>query len=871
VIVLRTLGRIDLEDADGKRLDRVVVQPKRLALLTYLVVHTPHGFHSREMLLGVFWAERDTEHARRALRQALYFLRHELGSGVLVNRGDGDVGIDRAAVWCDVCAFREAVEANELERAAKVFAGPFWSGIAVSEAPEFDRWVDAERDRLGREYGVVLRTLAERAEGVDDERGAVRWWRALLEHEPYSAEIVCHTMRSEERVGDWQRALRLAENYAARVRRDFGGDPEPSVTALEMQMRGQRVKLIGEGNRSDEARSKDGRVESGGAPLQAAQGENPVPPASPHWYRISKLAVALIAVFGTMALVLGWQGRSSRYETWSVPVDEKGRFSVDSWDGAPLVPWLAISPDGRTLVYRAQGRFYSQASEGGNAVPISGSRGALSPFFSPDGRWIAFQVGDTFKRVSVNGGPTADIAHLGGAMTFGATWGEDRTIIYADPLGSSGLGRVSMSSGVSEQLTVASKEADEVGHAWPQSLEGGRLVLFTVIGPSGKWDDARIVLQDLQTQERWTVTERATYGRYVEPGYVVIARERGTIEAVPYDLGRRMPTGAPVPVDSGVRLGHWGGAAQFAVSDGGTLAFVQGSTTADHLFVWMDRSGNRLGQVGRPLSAYLYPALSADGTRVAVSLRDPENDEIYVIDTVTGMRTRITFDVAHDESPIWSPNDDRIAYTSTRAGPEWPIYVQDVRKPTQPVLLYSGRFHLHLSSWSPDGRWVLFHETHPDRGRDVYAFDLERPADPIPLLVTRANEQHARFSPNGDWIAYESQEHGPSEVFVARFPEMTEKRQITDGGGKNPIWSPNGGELFFWKHDTLIVVELSIETMVPAGPVRRLFELQGRASSGAYAVAPGGARLLLLMENEDATFNEIQLVRNWYRRPRQRP
>lgn len=148
MIEFRVLGSLDLRGPGGETLLAVLAQPKRVALLAYLAVATPRGFHRRDKLLGLFWPERDQEHGRSALRKALYFLRQSLGEEMLVSRGDEEVGLAEGEVWCDAVAFEEALEGGDPGKALELYGGDLLEGFYISEAPEFERWLAAERQRL---------------------------------------------------------------------------------------------------------------------------------------------------------------------------------------------------------------------------------------------------------------------------------------------------------------------------------------------------------------------------------------------------------------------------------------------------------------------------------------------------------------------------------------------------------------------------------------------------------------------------------------------------------------------------------------------------------------------------------------------------
>ena len=164
-IHFRALGSIDLHGSRGRELRALLVQPKRLALFAYLVCSNPPRLHRRDSLLALFWPESTADDARRSLRQALHFLRQTLGPDVLAVRGDEEVGLDFAAVWCDVREFERALDAGRPEEALDLYRGHLLEGFhAVGVAPELEQWLDAERSRLRMRAVHAATSLADAAE-----------------------------------------------------------------------------------------------------------------------------------------------------------------------------------------------------------------------------------------------------------------------------------------------------------------------------------------------------------------------------------------------------------------------------------------------------------------------------------------------------------------------------------------------------------------------------------------------------------------------------------------------------------------------------------------------------------------------------------
>ena len=567
-------------------------------------------------------------------------------------------------------------------------------------------------------------------------------------------------------------------------------------------------------------------------------------------------AVIGVAVWSLLGSGDAVQPRASRV---TIPVPE----GYEMWNG--LLPRLALSPDGRTLVYYTDGRLHVRSLDSFDAVPLAGTEEATTVSFSPDGDWITFSnPGGTggLKKVALGGGPILTVLEGGGQN--GADWGASGEIVYAPALGSSGLWLMSEEGGAARQITTVLDTALETAHRWPQLLPDGKSVLFTVIGPSGGWEDASIVVQDMAGGERRTVVEKGTYGRYVSTGHIIYAQANGTILAVPFDLGRQETSGTASSVASGVRVALFGGAASFAVSDGGTFAFVRGTNETQFLLNWMDRDGKVVRQLGPPLTG-IGQSVSPDGSRIALTIRLPDHNDIWIADAASGERERFTFESTEDESPIWSPDGKRIAYSSAWTGHARRVYVKSVDGSSEPELLYTGEYHLHLSSWSPDGKWLAFNQAHPQTGADIWLVSADGEEQLVPVATTAAQERLAVFSPDGQWLVYNSDETGQPEVYAVSFPELGAKRQISQKGGQFAQWDAQGNELFYLgRNGEIIVVKMTAEgRSLRSGAPRVLFS-DPDFTRGSLGVAPDGQHFAMLFANPGSPARDINVILNWF-------
>ncbi len=529
------------------------------------------------------------------------------------------------------------------------------------------------------------------------------------------------------------------------------------------------------------------------------------------------------------------------------------RFAIPVVTGHEMgdfAPNLAVSPDGQVLVYSTDDALYKWPIGRGASERFEGTEGACCPFFSPDGQWIMFWAGGRARRIPVDGGPVTDAPHIPAPF---ADWSLDDAIVYSEFF--EGVFRVPAFGGTPEQLT-AIDSLTEGDHMWPQLFPGGDLLLYTSLGPGMLWNAARIVVEDLATGAQTTVAERATFGRYVPTGHILYARADGTLEATPFDVERPTVTGPPFAVASGVRTAYWGGAASFAVSQGGTLAFVQGSSWENHRLTWIDRSGNVLSQFGRPVTVERLDL--SPGDRYVVTYVASANADIYRFGTATGEERRLTFSETTEDGPVWSPDGQRVVYRAIESSIRHHLFAKAIDGPADSVSLYSSDHDLRPTSWSPDGTWLAFVDGYRGATRVVNLEDGS-------VLTVSAHAVEAQFSPDGRWLAYESRAMTQPEVYVVSFPELTDIRQVSLNGGVAPRWSDSSGELFFWDPDseTLMVSRVSTSGSFSNTVPRPLFKW-GDYDALGYDVADDGRRFLVAAQNPEAPAREIQVVLNFF-------
>jgi serine/threonine-protein kinase len=531
--------------------------------------------------------------------------------------------------------------------------------------------------------------------------------------------------------------------------------------------------------------------------------------------------------------------------------------------GLEVGPAVALSPDGTHLVYVArQGgtqQLYLRAMDSLEARPIPDTEGGASPFFSPDGQWVGFFAGGKLKKVPVSGNGALTLASA--ANPYGASWGS-RDVIAFVPASVSALQQVSDAGGTPQPLTRLAK--GDVSHRWPEFLPGGKAVLFSAGATPFNFSNAQVAVQTTETGERRNLIQGGTCPRYAPSGHLVYA-QGATLMAVSFDPRRLTATSTAVPVIEGVLQSTFRGAAQYSFSATGSLVYVPGSSlVARSRLVWVNRSG-----VEQPLPApsrnYVAPRISPNGRRVAVTMGDQRSD-IWLYDLSRETLTRLTFEGSENDTETWTPDGKRIAFASAREGSVKPFWeLADGSGGLE--RLTSGVYLQSPMSFSPDGQLLAFIEVNPTTGYDIWVGRLsDRKAQPF--LRTPFNESVPRFSPDGRWLAYISDESGRYEVYVQPYPGPGEKWPISTEGGTEPVWNPNGRELFYRSGEKMMAVDITTQPGFTAGKPRMLFEGQYEptwATNPNYDVSADGQRFLMVKASEqEQASTQINVVQNWF-------
>jgi Tol biopolymer transport system component len=572
-------------------------------------------------------------------------------------------------------------------------------------------------------------------------------------------------------------------------------------------------------------------------------------------------AVIGLAAFGILAAALAAWG-------WLRPAPPRAvsRFTVALPEGQNVANrfgyTIALAPAGDKLVYAGPGsgspQLWLRPMDQLSATPIPGTSSPTSPFMAPDGQSVAFfGSGNRLQVVSLTGGPPVTLTDS--ATNFGGSWSRDGYLYFIQP-SPFRLARIAATGGVPEVL--ADPDTSAFTWAWPVALPSGKGVLFTVVRADlAEYD---IAVFDLDTREH-RVLLRGTMARYASSGHIVYTRADGALLAAPFHERALELTGPSTPLIDGVVV-KAGGASEITVAENGTIVYITG-TQQDESLVWVERDGAERPVAEGLRGSFNTAKLSPREDRIAMSLMEEGNQDVWIYDLTQQTRSRLTFDDAVDDRPVWEPDGRWITFLSWRSDPRslW-------RKPadgsgTAEPLIVTDR-PIQEGYWSRDGRWLIVREgPSGDTQRDILY--LEAGVDTVPrvFIKTQFDELTPALSPDSRWLAYVSNESGRDEVYVRPFPASGGRWQVSTDGGTEPRWAHEGREIFYRNGEGAVIsaqVSAAGGSFV-VGQRQRLFDGSGYDADRqtiTYDVTRDGRRFLFIKQSGGS--RDVVVVLNWF-------
>jgi len=576
-----------------------------------------------------------------------------------------------------------------------------------------------------------------------------------------------------------------------------------------------------------------------------------------------RLLQALLAASALAVAALGWilltQGPAE-------PIERPVRRFSFSPEGARIP---RISPDGKNILYTTlrdgESSLWVRPLASENPRELAGTEGGIGGFWAPDSATIAFATQTELKRVSLAGAEAATLCKLPGTRSpsggafFGGAWSPDGRLIAFSSGGT--LYEVPAVGGDPKPLFDPGARVAAV----PSFLPSGNAAGALVYSSSASRHDSVVSVFDLESGEHRELAPGRNV-TYSGQGYLLYEppsiRDRGIL-ALPFSVDALSAAGEAFPVVDEARFA--------SVSDDGTLVYEDAPSAATKTLAWRDREGRLIERVGEPQPLLVMPSVSPDGSRVAVRSEESGNSDIWVYDLERSTRTRLTFDPTMTFiQPRWSRSGRDLVY-EVRGPGQGRIETRSADGTGEATVLVESAMHLGDPSWSRDGRYLVYQTRNTNSDSNILYVEISAGgsvSEPRTFLGTPASERVPQLSPDGRFIAYLSDESGRSEVYVRPFPDGGSRWQASTDGGTQPLWNPDGTEIFYVRDNALMAVPVTLEPSFALGEPQLLFEspdLIYQFRSVNYGVSPDGRRFLTVaaVEDEDAPARSIHVVENW--------
>jgi Tol biopolymer transport system component len=578
--------------------------------------------------------------------------------------------------------------------------------------------------------------------------------------------------------------------------------------------------------------------------------------ASSRW----ELGWTLAAVLAVASAALGFMAWKHFRE--EAPHVTKLFFALPKETFEPGRPGsTAISPDGRHVAFQGvvdgKGELWVRDLDKPAPQILAADGASGMPFWAPDSGRLGFFADGKLKKIDMAGGPAVTIADAerttGGRGPWNGSWNREDLIIFGRI--TSPLFRVSAGGGSPAPLTNLDESRREFAHFAPWFLPDGHHFLYAAL--SNDPEKRGIYVADLDSKARKPVMPESTRTIFAAPGYLLFGRD-STLMAQAFDTSKLQTTGAAIPVAEQVDVSTAGvgvAVGYFSASQNGVLVYTSGRASVSTQLTWFDRTGKKLDTAGAPADLGSF-SLSPDGTRVAVTRRDPQAGryDLWIRDLTRGAESRFTSGGMGNYA-VWSADGTHIFYSDRLID----AVLQKAANNTGTEEMLEAAAKQPMDA-SRDGRY-LFTVT-PGINR-IWILPLSGDRKPFPYVQTEFQASQPRLSPDCRWLAYRSTESNRNEIYVVSFPQPGQKWPISTEGGRDPVWSRDGRELYYYSLDgKIMTVAVKAGPQIQFGVPKALFKVRIATNSLSFEVSKDGRFLLpALVEQETPT--PMTVVLNW--------
>ncbi len=600
-----------------------------------------------------------------------------------------------------------------------------------------------------------------------------------------------------------------------------------------------------------------------GLQLEAIQeGPSVAPGATSRAGRVLPWSVAALAVLVAATLAIRSVGVRS-----APPSDAVVRFSVPLPPGTSLL-WsfegrvFALSPDGRALAFIAtaadgSSRIYLRPLASLEPHPLTGTDGANSLFWSPDGRFLGFFAGGKLKRLDPASGeaavPVCDVRE----MTYSGSWGAGGQIVFST-VQADAIYSVSTDGGAARPILRLDPARKEARLRWPTFLPDGVRFLYLL----HHTDNTQVLMLFEPGRSPREIGPIASDARLLDSGFLLFARE-GMLLAQRFDPRSARLSGEPILVAPNVDYFLSTGSAQFSASRAGSLAYHFGESR--DRFSWLDRQGRSGPIVGSP-GQNLRMALSPDGRRLLFDRTRPGIGtwDVWMLDLERGGEERVTSGPDTELAGTWLPDGRGVFYSANRGlGPQ--LVRRDLETGRDEDVIPASGFH-YAESVSPDGRTLAFLERSTSgAGRfEAWTVTLDGSARRTALSPSTFRQSQVRFSPDGKFVAFISDDSGRPEVYVTPFPPTGRKTRVSSDGALFLRWPRGSGEILYVSADRkMVAVPVKTVPGLELGTPVTLFLLPGERRWKDFDVTADGQRFLANVPEVSGLEVPISVVTGW--------